>query len=172
MVKCLAREYEGVTSSDTVFKEFYQLKQERGEKVQVFSIRLRDALANLSSRFLERVPREDHERMLRDRFFYGIKMEMRNSIQHLYDDVKIMFGELLLKARRNEDEEVLAKVTSKASSIETEAKNGLEEKVDKLLAVAKSGQMEKGKDKRDRSRTLKSTPTSLEQNTPMKRDRE
>ena len=80
VIKCLAREYEGVASSDIVFKEFYQLKQERGEKVQVFSIRLREALANLSSRFPERVPREDHERMLRDRFFYGIKTKMRNSI--------------------------------------------------------------------------------------------
>ena len=101
-------------------------------------------------------------------------MEMRNSIQHLYDDEITFgeFGELLLKARRNEDEGVLSKVTSKASFIETEAKNGLEEKVDKLLVVAKSGQMEKGKDKRSRSRTPKSTPTNLEQNTPMKRDRE
>ena len=68
VIKCLAREYEGVTSSDIVFKEFYQLKQERGEKVQVFSIRLRDALTNLSHRFPERVPREDHEGMLRYRF--------------------------------------------------------------------------------------------------------
>ena len=110
--------------------------------------------------------------MLRDRFFYEIKMEMRNSIQHLYNDEKITFGELLLKARRNEDEEDLAKMTSEASSIETEVKNGLEEKVDKLLAVAKSGQMEKGKDKRSRSRTPKSTPTNSEQNTPTKRDRE
>ena len=61
VIKCLAREYEGVASSDIVFKESYQLKQERGEKVQVFSIRLRDVLANLSSRFPERVPRGDHE---------------------------------------------------------------------------------------------------------------
>ena len=110
--------------------------------------------------------------MLRDRFFYGIKSEMRNSIQHLYDDDKVTFGELLLKARRNEDEEVLAKVTSKALSVETETKNGLEEKVDKLLAVAKSGQMEKGKDKRDWSRTPRSTPTNSGQNTPKKRDGE
>ena len=28
VIKCLVREYEGVTSSDIVFKEFYQLKQE------------------------------------------------------------------------------------------------------------------------------------------------
>ena len=101
VIKCLAREYAGVTSSDIVFKEFYQLKQERGEKVQVFSIRLRDALADLSSRFLERVPREHHEGMLRNRFFYGIKTEMRNSIQHLYDDEKITFGELLQDVRTN-----------------------------------------------------------------------
>ena len=97
---------------------------------------------------------------------------MRNSIQHLYDDDKVTFGELLLKARRNEDEEVLAKVTSKALSVETETKNGLEEKVDKLLTVVKSGQMEKGKDKRDRSRTPRSTPTNSGQNTPKERDGE
>ena len=99
IIKCLAREYEGVTSSDIIFKEFYQLKQERGEKVQIFSIRLRDALTNLTSRFPERVPAKDHDKMLRDRFFYGIKAKMRNSIRHLYDDEKVTFGELLMKVR-------------------------------------------------------------------------
>ena len=67
--------------------------------------------------------------MLWDGFFHGIKAEMRNSIQHLYDDDKVTFGELLLKARRNEDEEVLAKVTLKALSVESEAKNDLEERL-------------------------------------------
>ena len=140
--------------------------------MQVFSIRLRDALANLSSQFPERVPQEDHDRMLRDRFFYGIKAEMRNSFRHLYDSEKVTFGELLLKARRNEDEEMLAKVTSKSSVIKTEVKGDLEEKVDKLLAVTKSGQMGNGKDKRDRSRTPKSTPTNSRQRAPTKRDSE
>ena len=110
--------------------------------------------------------------MLRDRFFYGVKTEMRNSIRHLYDDGKATFGELLLKARRNEDEEVLAKVTSKALSVESEVKDDLEEKVNKLLAVAKSGQIEKGKDKQDRSRPPKLTPTNSGQNTPKRRDGE
>ena len=56
--------------------------------------------------------------------------------------------------------------------METEVKGDLEEKVDKLLAVAKSGQMRNGKDKRDRSRTSKSTPTNSRQGTPTKRDNE
>ena len=63
--------------------------------MQVFSIRLRDALANLSSQFPERVPQEDHKRMLRDQFFYGVKAEMRNSIRHLYDSEKVAFGDIV-----------------------------------------------------------------------------
>ena len=47
-----------------------------------------------------------------------------------------------------------------------------EEKMDKLLAVAKSGQMGNGKDKRDRSRTPKSTLTNSRQGTSTKRDNE
>ena len=94
-------------------------------------------MAYLSSWFPERVPQEDHKRMLRDQFFYGVKAEMRNSIRHLYDSERVTFGGLLLKARRNEDEEILAKVISKSSLKETEVKGDLEEKVDQLLAVEK-----------------------------------
>ena len=90
---------------------------------------------------------------------------MRNSIRHLCDNEKVTFGDLLLKARRNEDEEILAKNMSKASLIGSSEKGDLEEKVDKLLAMAKSGQMNGEKDK---SRTPKSTPTNSRQGTPTK----
>ena len=36
VIEILSREYEGVANSDVVFKEFYQFKQEKNEKVQVF----------------------------------------------------------------------------------------------------------------------------------------
>ena len=77
-----------------------------------------------------------------------------------------------MKARRNKNEEMLAKVTSKSSLMESEVKGNLKEKVDKLLAAAKSGQMGNGKDKRDRSRTPKSTHTNSRQGTPTKRHSE
>ena len=38
VIAVLTQEYEGVASSDIIFKDFYQLKQERNEKGQVFSI--------------------------------------------------------------------------------------------------------------------------------------
>ena len=47
----LTQEYEGVASSDVIFKDFYQLKQERNERVQIFSIQLRDMLTKLSIQF-------------------------------------------------------------------------------------------------------------------------
>ena len=63
-IKVLTREYEGVANSDVVFKEFYQLKQEKNEKVQVFSVRLREALNKLTLRFPDRVPAGDEDRIL------------------------------------------------------------------------------------------------------------
>ena len=38
IITVLTQEYEGVANSDVIFKDFYQLKQECNEKVQVFSI--------------------------------------------------------------------------------------------------------------------------------------
>ena len=51
VIAILTQEYEGVASSDVIFKDFYQLKQERNERVQIFSIQLRDMLTKLSIRF-------------------------------------------------------------------------------------------------------------------------
>ena len=54
--------------------------------------------------------------------------------------------------------------------MDAEIKNGLEEKVDKLLAVAKLSQYSIEKGKRDSGHTPKQTPTNSRQNTPTKRD--
>ena len=62
-ITVLTQEYEGVASSDVIFKDFYQLKQEKNEKVQIFSIQLRDMLTKLSLRFLDRVPKEDPDKI-------------------------------------------------------------------------------------------------------------
>ena len=86
VISVLTQEYEGVASSDSIFKDFYQLKQEQNEKIQVFSIRLRDALTRLSLRFPDRAPKEDHDKILKDHFIYGIRSNLQNSICHLYDD--------------------------------------------------------------------------------------
>ena len=124
VITVLTQEYEGVASSDVIFKDFYQLRQEKNEKVQIFSIRLRDMLTKLSIRFLDRVPKEDHDKILMDRFFCGIKSELRNSIRHLYDNESIAFSQLLVKACRNEEEETTSRVVSKNMMVQDDTTLG------------------------------------------------
>ena len=120
-IEVLTREYEGVANSDVVFKEFYQLKQEKNEKVQVFSVRLREALNKLTLRFPDRVPAGDEDRILCDQFFYGMKAELKGSVRHLFDSPDVSFSMLLTAARRNELEEIEQKpvrIQSKAAKAE------------------------------------------------------
>ena len=149
-IKVLTREYEGVANSDVVFKEFYQLKQEKNEKVQVFSVRLREALNKLTLRFPDRVPAGDEDRILCDRFFYGMKAELKGSVRHLFDSPDVSFSMLLTAARRNELEEIEQKpvrIQSKATkagvvdkvSPRTDSINDLKEQIQELATVMKSG---------------------------------
>ena len=126
VISVLNQEYEGVASSDVIFKEFYQLRQERNEKVQVFSIQLRDALTRLSLRFPGRAPKEDQDKTLKDRFFHGIHPDLQNSIRHLYDDEALTFSQLLIKAHQNKEEEMTSKLVNKGSVMG----NTLKERVD------------------------------------------
>ena len=105
-IEVLTREYEGVANSDVVFKEFYQLKQEKNEKVQVFSVRCREALNKLTLRFPDRVPAGDDDRILCDCFFYGMKVELKSCVRHLFDSPDVSFSTLLTAVRRNELEEM------------------------------------------------------------------
>ena len=86
-------------------------------------------LTLLSIRFPDRVPQEDHDRILRDHFFYGIKSDICNSICHIYDDETVTFPQLLVKAHRNEEEETTSKLINKSAVTDST----LEERVDRLI---------------------------------------
>ena len=123
-IEVLTREYEGVANFNVIFKEFYQLKQEKNEKVQVFSVRLGEALNKLTLRFPDRVPTEDEDRILCDHFFCGMKAELKSSVRHLFDPPDVSFSMLLTAARRNELEEVEQKPVRVQNKV---AKVGVEE---------------------------------------------
>ena len=110
VIGVLAKEYEGVASSDVIFKEFYQMQQEKNEKVQVFSVRIREALDRLTVRFPGRIQPHEEDKTLCDRLFYGMKGELKNGVRHMYDNPKITFSELLNKARKVELEDTELKI--------------------------------------------------------------
>ena len=66
---------------------------------------------------------------MKDRFFYGIRSDIRNSIRHLHDDEMVTFSQLLVKVCRNEEEDTTSKLLSKSAV----AESTLEHRVDKLI---------------------------------------
>ena len=68
---------------------------------------------------------------MKDRFFYGIKSELCISIRHLYDDDSVTFSQLLVKARRNEEEESTSQIINKKMTMENDST--LEQRVDRLI---------------------------------------
>ena len=86
-------------------------------------------LTRLSLRFPDRVPKEDHDKILKDHFFYGIRSDLWNSIHHLYDEDTVTFSQILVKAHRNEEEEMTSKLVNKSAMMD----NTLEERVDRLI---------------------------------------
>ena len=93
-------------------------------------------LTKLSLRFPDRVPKEDHDKILKDRFFYGIGSDLRNSIHHLYNDDMVTFSQLLVKACTNEEEEMTSKLVKKGAIME----NTLKERVDRLIVKSNQRQ--------------------------------
>ena len=92
----------------------------------------------LSIRFPDRVPKEDHDKIMKDRFFYGIKSKLCNSIRHLYDNEMVTSSQLLVKAHRNEEEETTSKVVNK--NVIVEDGSTLEQRVDRLIVKSNINQ--------------------------------
>ena len=154
----MTKEYAGVASSDVIFKEFYQLKQEKNERVQVFSVRIREALDRLTIRFPGRIKPDEEDKTLCDRLFYGMKGELKNGVRHLYGSPDITIGELLNKARRVklEDNETKGpvKVQTKGATLgETSPLTKLQQQVAQLTTLVKSIQTDTKKGSSFRSST-------------------
>ena len=101
-------------------------------------------------RFPDRVLKEDHDKILKDHFFYGIRSDIYNSICHLYDDDTVTFSQLLVKAHRNEEEEATSKLVNKSAVTDPT----LEERIDRLIVRSnQSNQPSPGpsRDNRDNS---------------------
>ena len=81
-------------------------------------------------------PKEDHDKILKDWFFYGIKSELRNNIRHLYDNESITFLQLLVRAHRNEEEETTSKIISKNVTVGYDST--LEQRIDNLIVKSNS----------------------------------
>ena len=99
ILKRLAERFSKVESIDRIQQEFYQLTQEKSEKVMQFAGRLERKFHQLR----EKVPERYKDSELRDRFFYGIQQKYRSSLRYLFDS-NVDYAGLLEATRKAETE--------------------------------------------------------------------
>ena len=122
---------------DKLQQEFYQLRQEKGEKLRVFAGRLESIYRQLHEKLLEQF----NPNHLNDRLFYGVNQLLQDSSRYLFKDVKVTYQAFLaaLEETENEYSEVRTAIKSKSTVVEGETGlTDLKEKIDTLTAIGKS----------------------------------
>ena len=82
-------------SADKFQQEYYQLQQEKGEKIQQFASRLETKYRKLEEKFPDRYDRKQ---------FYGMHQHLRDSMRFLYRQEPISYENLLIATREAETE--------------------------------------------------------------------
>ena len=62
------------------------------------------SLNHIQMKFPGMISYAEAEVKLRDRLFYGVLKALRDSIQYLYDNLAVMYAQLLVTARKTEVE--------------------------------------------------------------------
>ena len=104
ILEYLTGTFQGAAPFDTLLKNFFQLQQEDSEKVAQYSIRFESKLANLKWQYPQGLSNETELQYKRDRLFYGLHKNIRDSIRSSYKDPKTTYAELLRAAREIEEE--------------------------------------------------------------------
>ena len=87
-------------NGDKLQKEFYQMKQDKGEKIRVFARWLEQTYRRLRERF----PGRFDEDQLKDRLFHGMLQGLGDSMRFLYKDPHVNYHSLLESTEEAEDE--------------------------------------------------------------------
>ena len=96
--------FQGAAPFDTLLQNFFQLKQEESERVAKFAVRLESHLATLKWQYPEVLAPGYESKLKRDRLFYGLHKDIRDSIRTAYQNSKVSYADLLRAAREIEEE--------------------------------------------------------------------
>ena len=91
MLKAIEKRFGKKLTGDRLQQDFYQLTQERGEKIKTFTSRLEHIYQKLQDRFLGKYD----IKQMKDHLFYGMSQHLRDSMRFLYKREETSYEELL-----------------------------------------------------------------------------
>ena len=124
-------------------QEFYQLAQDKNEKVRQFAGRLEQKYKYLKEKFPDKYQTKD----LKDRLFHRMHLHIHESMRFLYKKPEVTYEELLSETLEAEKDCCPSKsmsVKSKAAVVESEASPSLQkltQEISTLTTVVKSASM-------------------------------
>ena len=92
------------TNPDVLMQDFYKITQDTKEKVSNFGIRLKVALDRILGFHPESLTSEEAAKKLKDRFYYGVRQNVREGLRYYYEVLQADYTTLLTKARSIEAE--------------------------------------------------------------------
>ena len=143
------------STGDKLQSEFYQLQQEKGERIQQFAGRLEKAFKKLRDVFPDRY----QEAQLKERLFHGVFQHMRDSMRYLYDKESTTYDSLLATMKGAELEWLESRNQSRLKSVTITDKTEIEELREKLVelqATVKSAAVQKKE--KEKKKTPKNSP--------------
>ena len=131
-------------------QHFYKITQDAKEKVSNFGIRLKIALDRILVFHPQSLTPEEAAKKLKDRFYYGVRQNVRESLRYYYEVLQTDYTTLLTKARSIEAEKSTSAATytmtiKSASTMEAEAKNQTDEltrQMNELITIVKNQQVQ------------------------------
>ena len=96
--------YGTVTSFDILVQNIYKLLQGKMEKVTLYVAQLEGALNAIQQEYLMMLSAGEVQQHLRDNLFHGLHKHLHDSMQYLYDDMRIIYPQLV-KASQKADSE-------------------------------------------------------------------
>ena len=87
-------------STDKLQQEYYQLQQEKGEKIQQFAGRLETRYRKLQEKF----PKRYNHKQLKDRLFHRMHQHLRDSMRFLYKQEMVSYEDQLVATQEAETE--------------------------------------------------------------------
>ena len=154
--------------TDRLQQEFFQLQQEKGERIQHFASRLEKSFRKLQEAFTDRYKEEQ----LKERLFHGVNQQTRDSMRFLYTKETTTYDSLLAAIKEAEIEwmESKGQFRMKSATVidKSQEIDELKQKLEKLTATVQSNSFKGARPKKEKKEELRTGVTK--QKSPRKDD--
>ena len=125
--------YGNVKSFDLLMRDFYRADQGDDESIPSYATRIEGLLSQIRDKFLDQLPLQEEQRLLKDCLFHGSRKGIRASLKYCFADASIDYMQFLEECRKSEEEgkagqaraPVKAKVKAAAATLTPNKDDGL-----------------------------------------------